>query len=213
MALTLFGLTGGVAAGKSTVAARVRELGVPVVDADAIARDVVAVGSEGLGAVRAAFGDDVLRPDGSLDRARLGALVFADAAARARLEAITHPRIRSETVRQARELDAAGELLACYEAALLVENGLADALRPLVVVAVPEVVQLARLAARDGLSAEQGQQRLAAQLPLAAKLAAADFVIDGTLPLDAMRGRVDEVIAAIQGGLAAGRWAGGPRLG
>ncbi len=193
----VFGLTGGIASGKSTVAARLRGRGVPVVDADALAREVVAPGSEGLGAVIEAFGPDVVGPDGALDRKALARVAFADAAARMRLEAITHPRIARLATERAGAFAAAGEPLVCYEAALLVENGMADAFRPLVVVACPEDVQLARLRARDGLSADDALARVRAQRPLADKVAAADHVIDtrGTFEQGALR--TDEVLEAI----------------
>src|SRR5580658_10202629 len=129
--MRVFGLTGGIASGKSTVAARFAARGVPVLDADAFAREVVAIGTEGLAEVVAAFGAGVLFPDGSLDRKALAAIVFADETSRRRLQAITHPRIAALTATRTAEL-AGREPLACYEAALLVENGLADAFRPLV---------------------------------------------------------------------------------
>ena len=198
MALTLFGLTGGLASGKSTVAARLRERGVPVIDADRLAREVVAPGSEGLAAVVEAFGAEVLAEDGSLDRARVAELVFGDESRRKRLNALLHPRIGALTAERAAALAAAGERLACYEAALLVENGLADAFRPLVVVAVPEEVQIARAMARDGVSEDHARARLRAQVPLLAKVAVADFVIDNTGDRDALMRRTDEVLDAVR---------------
>jgi dephospho-CoA kinase len=134
----------------------------------------------------------VLRPDGSLDRRALGSLVFGDAAARLKLNAITHPRIAALTRERAEALAQAGEPLAAYEAALLVENGVADAFRPLVVCACPEDVQIARLRARDGSTLEEALTRVRAQLPLAEKIAVADQVIDtgGSLADTAERTRV-----------------------
>jgi dephospho-CoA kinase len=202
MSFTLFGLTGGLASGKSTVAARFRHRGVPVIDADQLAREVVAPGSDGLAAVVAAFGDDVLAADGTLDRARMAALVFGDAARRATLNAILHPRIGTLTAERAAALAAAGESLACYEAALLVENGLADAFRPLVVVALPESVQVSRAVSRDGGTQEQARARIAAQLPLASKVALADFVIDSSGDRAATEAQADDVVAAIRAGIA-----------
>jgi dephospho-CoA kinase len=193
----LFGLTGGIASGKSTVAARLRARGVPVVDADEVAREVVAPGTEGLSAVVDAFGPGVLAPDGALDRKALAAIVFADETGRRRLNAITHPRISVRTMERSAEIAARGEPLACYEAALLVENGAADAFRPLVVVACPEEVQIARVEARDHATRAEAVARIRAQKPLAEKVAVADFVIEtsGTLE-DTMR-RTDEVLVAI----------------
>ena len=198
MTLHLFGLTGGIGSGKSTVADRFRASGVPVLDADRIAREVVEAGTEGLAAVVEAFGEGVLGPDGTLDRAALAAVVFGDDAKRRRLNAILHPRIAARTMERSAALEASGEPLACYEAALLVENGLADAFRPLVVVAVPEDVQVARAVARDGSTDAQARARIRAQLPLQEKVRAADYVIDNGGERAATERRADEVLAAIR---------------
>src|SRR5262245_43773134 len=127
----VFGLTGGIATGKSAVAARWRARGLAVIDADQIARDVVKPNTEGLAAVVAAFGPGVLLPDGSLNRKKMADLAFADEVARKRLEALLHPRIAVLSAERTREAEAAGHPLACYEAALLVERGLAETFRPL----------------------------------------------------------------------------------
>jgi dephospho-CoA kinase len=198
MAILLFGLTGGLASGKSTVGARFRSRGVPVIDADQLAREVVAPGSVGLAEVVDAFGEDILLPDGSLDRGKLGARVFADPASRRKLNGLLHPRIGELTASRAQALSAAGERLACYEAALLVENGLADAFRPLVVVAVPEAVQVARAMARDGCTEAEARARLLAQKPLADKIAAADYVIHNAGSLEETERQADEVLSAIR---------------
>lgn len=198
MATALFGLTGGLASGKSTVAARFRASGLPVLDADQIAREVVFPGTEGLAQIVAAFGPSVLGPDGALDRACVAGIVFADPEKRRTLNAIVHPRIGARTAELLDELNARGEPLACYEAALLVENKLADAFRPLVVVAVPEDVQIARAMARDGMTEEQARGRLAAQLPLAEKIAVADYVIDNTGDRPSTERQADEVLRKIR---------------
>ena len=198
MAIHLFGLTGGVASGKSRVAARFRERGLSVIDADALAREVVAPGSEGLALVVDAFGSEVLAADGTLDRQKLGRIVFNDPAERARLNAILHPRIRDATMERARRLEEQGVTLACYEAALLVENGLADAFRPLVVVAAPRELQRRRIQERDGLSEREADARIDAQLPLAEKVAVADYVIDNTGSLDELVAAADRVLDAIR---------------
>lgn len=198
MPLRLFGLTGGLASGKSTVAARFRARGLPVLDADQLAREVVAPGTEGLARVVETFGAGVLGEGGALDRGKLGALVFADPDKRRALNAIVHPRIAALTADRAAELEARGEALACYEAALLVENGLADAFRPLVVVAVPADVQLARAMARDALPEPEVRARLAAQLPLSAKLAVADYVIDNAGDRASTERQADAVLDAIR---------------
>lgn len=205
MDFVLFGLTGGVASGKSTVARRFAERGLDVIDADRVARDVVEPGTDGLAAVVRAFGEAILTSDGRLDRPALGRIVFGDHEARGRLEAIVHPRIAAETQRRAAVLAQGGKTLACYEAALLVESGMQDAFRPLVVVSLPPEVQRARLMDRDGVDEEEAQRRIDAQLPLTEKLAVADHVIDNTGDLDDLLARADEVLAAIRAEVAPDR--------
>jgi dephospho-CoA kinase len=141
----------------------------------------------------------VLLPDGSLDRATVAGLVFSDPDKRRKLNAIVHPLVGAASAARVAEIAARGETVACYEAALLVENGLADAFRPLVVVAVAEEVQIARAMARDAATEAQVRARIAAQLPLAAKVAAADYVIDTTGSREQTAMRVDEVVAEIRG--------------
>lgn len=193
----LFGLTGGIASGKSTVGARLRGRGVPVIDADELAREVLASGTDGLREVIAAFGDDVLDPGGALDRGALGRLVFSDRATRQRLNEITHPRIAARTAERAAALAQKGEPLGCYEAALLVENGLAEAFRPLVVCACTEDLQVARVRARDGVTADQALARIRSQKPLADKVAVADQVIDTGGSLEDTARQTDETLRAI----------------
>ena len=193
----LFGLTGGIASGKSAVARRLRARGVPVVDADVLAREVVAKGTEGLLAVVSAFGEGVLAEDGGLDRKKLAGLVFADPARRKELEQILHPRISALGMQRAADLAARGEPLACYEAALLVENGLADAFRPLVVVAAPEEVQVARACARDAAAEAEVRARIRAQMPLAQKVAVADFVVHNAGTVAELELETDRILAEI----------------
>jgi dephospho-CoA kinase len=193
----LFGLTGGIASGKSTVAARLRARGVPIIDADELAREVVAPGTDGLREIVEAFGRGVLAPSGALDRKALARLVFADETARKRLNAITHPRIAARAIERAAELAAACEPLACYEAALIVENGHAEAFRPLVVCSCPEDVHAARVRARDKESAEDAFARIRAQKPLTEKVAVADYVIDTSGSLEQSARQTDEVLRAI----------------
>ena len=193
----LFGVTGGIASGKSAVAARLRARGVPVIDADALARDAVAVGTEGLAAIAAQFGDRVLAPDGALDRKKLAAIVFDDDEKRQALNAIVHPRVTALSLEAAATLRDEGHPLACYEAALIVENGVADAFRPLVVVAAPEEVQVRRACARDASTPEQARARIRAQTPLTEKIAVADFVIENTGTLADLAVKTDQVLAEI----------------
>jgi len=209
--LRLIGLTGGIATGKSTFAAALRALGVPVVDADELARAVVAPGTPGLAAVVEAFGPGVLGPGGALDRKALGAMVFADPDARRRLEAITHPAIREAMQAETARLAAAGHDLAFYDAALLFEVGLDRAMALVVVVDAPPEAQLARLAARDGLTRAQAAARLAAQLPVAEKAARADVVIenaDAGVPLGPKAARL---VADLRAGLGRRLPSGPPR--
>jgi dephospho-CoA kinase len=186
----VIGLTGGIASGKSSVAALLAHEGIPIVDADALAREVVAPGSSGLAAIVERFGNHVLLEDGSLDRKKLGDLVFSDPEARRALNAITHPRIAAAGMEKLRALADHPAPYRVYEAALLVENGLTKAFAALVVVRVDEATQLARLMARDGSSEADARARIASQLPLAEKVAVADFVIDNSGDPEATRVQV-----------------------
>jgi dephospho-CoA kinase len=197
------GLTGGIASGKSTVARLLAARGVPVLDADEVARDVVAPGTEGLAEVVAAFGPQVLGPDGALDRKRLGERVFADAEARARLGAIVHPRIAVESRRRLAALAERGAPYVVYEAALLVENGAYRMFPVLVVVCAPEHARIQRIMERDGLGEAEARARLRAQLDDAEKRAVADFVVDNDgsrADLEAKVVKLDEALRARLGG-------------
>lgn len=183
----VIGLTGGIASGKSTVAQILRAQGVAVIDADALAREVVARGSAGLNEIVAAFGTGVLDSDGALDRPKLAAIVFADAQARSRLNAILHPRIgqlSAERITAARLTDTP---YVVYEAPLLVETGAHRGLAALIVVATAESNQLARAIARDDIDEQAARERLAAQLPLSAKVKEADYVIANDSDIEALR--------------------------
>jgi dephospho-CoA kinase len=192
----VFGLTGGLGSGKSSVAGHYRELGLPIIDADALARAVVAPGSAGLAEIVREFGPDMLR-EGALDRRRLADVVFADPAARERLEAITHPRIQARRDELLSELEAAGEPLVGYEVPLLFERGLEAGLRPVVVVSVPEALQIERAMLRDHSTEAMVRARLDAQRPLAEKAARADYVIDNAGPLATTLVAADEVLRQI----------------
>ena len=196
--MQVFGLTGGIASGKSEVARLLRARGVPVVDADAIAREVVAPGTSGLAALVDAFGASILLPDGSLDRKALGARVFTDDVARRTLNAITHPRISTRTTERIAELQASHDPLGAYDAALLVENGVHALFRPLVVVAASEPLQIARCMARDGLTEDEARARVRSQMPLAKKIAVADFVIENDGTLAELEAEVDATLQAIR---------------
>jgi dephospho-CoA kinase len=204
----IFGLTGGIASGKSTVAARFRTRKLAVIDADALAREIVERGTEGLREVVRVFGSGVLDSNGALDRQALARIVFSDDECRRKLNAITHPRIMQRMLDEAAALGQAGEPLACFEAALLVENNLADSFRPLVVVSCSEELQLDRIVARGRGSRDEALGRVRAQKPLAAKVALADYVIDTSGAIERSALRADEVLLAIcaGAGIDAGRY-------
>jgi dephospho-CoA kinase len=198
MPLRVFGLTGGIGSGKSSVAALLRDRGVPVVDADELAREVVMPQSPGLAEIVRVFGPQMVSPDGDLDRKRLGALVFADAAARKRLNAITHPLVRALSQQRFAELAQQGITLAAYDVPLLFEVGLDAVLRPIVVVTASEAAQLERIMARDGLTETEARARIAAQLPLAEKQRRADYVLDNNGSLAELARQVDQVLGKLR---------------
>lgn len=192
------GLTGGIACGKSTVARMFcDDHGIPIVDADLLAREVVAPGSDGLRAVIDAFGEDFLTADGGLDRAKMGALVFDDDDKRKRLNSIVHPRIAKAGMEAMQALQSHSAAYLIYEAALLVENKLQKMFGALVVVSLEPAVQLERLMARDSSTEDEAMARIDSQLPLADKVAVADYVIDNGGTEDATRARVAEVHAQL----------------
>ena len=198
--MRVYGLTGGIGSGKSTVAGLLRSRGHPVVDADALAREVVAPGSEGLAEIVARFGGGLVDREGQLDRPAMAALVFGDPQARAALEAITHPRIAALAQARLREAAAQGAPMAFYEAALLVERGLQGQLDGLIVVALSPEEQLRRVMARDGATHAEAQARVDAQLPLTKKVAVADYLIDNSGALEATAAQVDELLRRLEEG-------------
>jgi len=186
----IIGLTGGIASGKSTVANMLRALGARVVDADVIARRVVEPGQPAWEEIVAWLGRDILRPDGGLDRKKLGDLVFADGEARARLEMITHPRIAAAVEQALAEAEAEGLAAAVVDAPLLYEAGWDAKVDEVWVVAADDESQLRRLTARDGLTPEEAKARVAAQMALAEKRRRADVVIDNSSDLERTRREV-----------------------
>ena len=185
------GLTGGIASGKSTVARELERLGAVIIDADVLARDVVALGTEGLKAVVARFGDAVLAADGSLDRRALAGIVFADLQARADLNAIIHPRVRE----RAAELEAAAPAgaVVVHVIPLLVETGQQDDFDAVVVVDTTVEEQLRRLTRRDSLTQTEAEQRVAAQASREERLDAATHVIDSSGPVRETMRQVGEL--------------------
>jgi dephospho-CoA kinase len=200
----LVGLTGGIATGKSSVSDMLRALGCVVIDADQLARDVVAPGEPALAAVAREFGD-VLTADGGLDRKKLAAIVFADPARRRRLEAILHPAIRERFVARLAALQAEGfDGIVIWDAPVMIESGGHTQMDRLIVVITDAETQRARLLARDGDAAD-GERRIANQMPLADKAALADYVIDNSGDRAATEARTREVHRALLADLAARR--------
>jgi dephospho-CoA kinase len=193
----LVGLTGGLATGKSTVSEILRGLGCVVLDADVLARDVVEPGQPALAAIAQEFGRDVLQSDGTLDRKRLGAIVFADPGRRKRLEAITHPAIRDRFQARLAELEAEGfEGIVVWDAPVMIETGGHKAMDRLVVVVADAATQRARARTRDGDPAD-AERKIANQMPLADKARLADHVIDNSGDRATTEARTREVHAAL----------------
>ena len=191
------GLTGGIGSGKSAVSALLAAHGAVIIDADQNARAVVARGTPGLQQVIEAFGPDVLRPDGELDREAVGRIVFSDPEQLARLNAIVHPLIAERTAQQTADAVAAGARIVVFDVPLLVENGLQDRYDVVVVVAAQPETQVARLTGQRGMAEADARARIAAQAPLADKLAVATYVIDNDGPREDLAPQVDRVWAAL----------------
>ena len=196
--MRLVGLTGGIAAGKSLVAKRLKELGIPLIDADEVARLVVSPGSSGLAEIVDAFGTQFVTADGALDRGALGALVFSDDQARRQLEAITHPRIQTYIQDWATEQKARGASLAIVDAALMFETGSASNYDAVIVVHAPDDIRRDRLMERDQLSAQQAQSRIDSQLDQKEKIRRATYVIDNGGSVFETNRQVDAVIRRLQ---------------
>ena len=192
----VIGLTGGIGSGKSAVSHMLAARGATVVDADLVAREVVAPGTPGLAAVVAEFGEHLLLPDGSLDRPALGAVVFADPERLAALNAIVHPLVAERTAELFAQ--ASGDLVV-HDVPLLVENGLQDAYEAVVVVAAEPATQRRRLVELRGMTPQEADQRIAAQAPLAAKLAVATHVIRNDGTLQELEEQVERVWCALVG--------------
>jgi dephospho-CoA kinase len=198
------GLTGGIATGKSTVDAVLRELGAHVIDADVLAREVVEPGEPALAEIAAEFGPGVLAPDGRLNRKALGAIVFADPDRRRALEALTHPRMRERLLRRVDELAAERfRGLVVYDAAVLIESGTHRLMDRLVVVVTDEATQIARLMARDDIGCQEALRKIQSQIPLAEKAKLADYVIDNSGDPAATAMEVRRVYEALMADLAA----------
>ena len=192
-------MTGNIGSGKSTVAAMLREAGIPVIDADRISREVTAPGGRAYDAVVQSFGGGIVRDDGSIDRVRLGEIVFSDPASRERLERITHPAI-FEAMKEAIDgIEREGHPAAVVEAALIHESGRKGLFEAVISVTCDRETALSRLAARDGMSRSRAEARLRAQMDAERKAGASDYVIDNSGTLDATRRRVVALAGVLLG--------------
>jgi dephospho-CoA kinase len=197
--MKVIGLSGGIGSGKSAVAQMLRGRGVPVIDADVLSRDVSLPGRPAFEDIARAW-PEVIAAGGHVDRQKLAAIVFGDAESRKRLEAITHPRIRTEVAAQTSALASEGHPIAFLEAALLVETGLYKSLDGLVVVTADDETRIARVMKRDGVSREKVLARMAAQLPLQDKLRVADHIIDNNRGLEETAAQVWRVLEQLSAG-------------
>lgn len=194
------GLTGGIGAGKSAVSSLLAAHGAVIVDADLLAREVVAVGTPGLAQVVAEFGTEVLRVDGSLDRAALGRLVFADPVALCRLNAVVHPLVAARTGELAEQAREAGTQVLVHDVPLLVENDLAVLYDVVVVVAATPATQLDRLVRLRGMTEADARARIGAQAALADRIAVATYVVDNDGPVEQLAPQVDRIWAQFLAG-------------
>lgn len=191
--MRIYGLTGGTGSGKSEAGRRFSELGIPVIDADAIGHEVIAPGGAAEKDVIAAFGEDIVS-HGAIDRAKLGARIFADNAARRRLNGLVHPAIRMEIAARCAELAEKGSPIAIIDAALIGENGRRDEfLSGIILVLCPEEERVRRLVRSRGLSEDEARRRVASQTPPEAKLAIADWVIENKGTLEKLYTEVDRI--------------------
>ncbi len=196
--MKLFGLTGGIASGKSTAAKILRQMGAAVVDADQLSREVVMPGHDGWKEIVAAFGDEVLEADQNLDRQKLRTIIFNNLEARKQLEAIIHPKVRALAEQRIREHTAAGFELVVYEVPLLFEGKIHEWLRPVILVACDLEIQRQRLQQRDSIDGAAAQKIIDAQMSLAEKRKLADYVIENDGDLADLESQVRAVVAKIQ---------------
>jgi dephospho-CoA kinase len=188
--MRVFGLTGNIGSGKSAVAAMLREAGIPVLDADRISREVTAPGGRAYDAVVQAFGRGIVRDDGSIDRKRLGEIVFSDPASRERLERITHPAILEAMKEAIAGIERQGHLVAVVEATLIHESGRKGLFEAVISVTCDRETAISRLVARDGMSRNQAEARLRAQMDAERKADASDYVIGNSGDIESTRRQV-----------------------
>jgi dephospho-CoA kinase len=190
-------LTGNIGSGKSTVAAMLREEGIPVLDADRISREVTAPGERAYDSVVRAFGKEILRDDGTIDRKRLGEIVFSDPRRRSQLEGITHPAILEAMKEALAGIERKGHRAAVVEATLIHETGRKGLFEAVVTVSCDRETAISRLAARDGMTRAQAEARLRAQMDPVRKTDASDYVIDNSGSLDETRRQVETAIRVL----------------
>lgn len=193
-----FGLTGGIACGKSTATKTFIAENIPMVDADVVARQVVEPNKYGLSLIVQAFGSKHLNEDGTLNRATLAKLVFSDKEAMDKLNHIMGPLIQEESMFQLRKLHSEGHRIVGYDAALIVEMGNADKFRPLIVVHCPVEMQIARMVKRNSVSIEDAKARIAHQLPMEEKIKLADYLIDTSGPVENSITATKKIIHALR---------------
>ncbi|MDN7227042.1 dephospho-CoA kinase [Planococcus liqunii] len=190
----IIGLTGSIASGKSTVSAMLAEMGYPIVDADKVARLVVEPGSETLEKIRELFGEEVILPDGTMDRKKVGELIFNDPASRKKLNDVIHPAIRMEMLRQRGEFLDQGFATVIMDIPLLFESRLQHLVDKILVVSVTEELQLKRLMERNGLSEKEARARIASQLPMSVKEEGADAVIYNNGSVDETKWQLNRIL-------------------
>jgi dephospho-CoA kinase len=194
----ILGLTGGIATGKSTVSAMLRERGIPVIDADLIAREVVEPGMPAYEAIVQHFGRDILLPNGQINRKQLGEIVFSDETERQKLNAIVHPEVRRVMREEAERAEREGADIVFMDIPLLFESKLQHMVDKIVVVYAPASMQLTRMMERDELDEEQAKKRLRAQFPIEQKKLDADYVIDNTGTREGTERQVEQLLAELQ---------------
>ena len=197
--MSVYGLTGGIGAGKSTVANMFQESGIPVVLADDVGRKVAYKGSDGLAEIIRSFGPDVLDSNGELDRRKLGTLIFNDPDRRREVEAILHPRVRDQSRELFSQLEQAGNPIVVYESALLYETQRHTEMRGVILVTASEEQRIARVRSRDGSEEEAVRQRIKAQMDDEEKRGLADYIIENNGDLQVLRREVDSLIELLLG--------------
>ncbi|MBM7620548.1 dephospho-CoA kinase [Bacillus tianshenii] len=190
----IIGLTGGIASGKSTVAAMLKEYGLPIVDADVVARQVVEVGEETYNKLVSVFGEEILQEDKSLDRVKLGKLIFENKEKRERLNSIMHPSIRNRMKEESREYQEKGHRTVVMDIPLLFESKLTHLVEKTLLVYVDEAVQLERLMKRNSLSKEDAMARITSQMPLREKVDLADEVIQNNGSLEETKEQLHDIL-------------------